>query len=261
MPLAKTYALQPGDTLAAVAHRYKLSLDELLAANQQVATTQPLLAGQFLNIPTPATGAAAVAALAGHLAAVGRYDGVHPAPGTISTQRAALIFPPLTNTAANRSADSYEQVISQFAVGHNPRYLPGGGYTYCNIFVWDVTRALGCPIPHWITAAGAIAAPAAPGAYEININAGVTWMRKYGVATYGWQPATAAEAQQHANQGGVAAALWQNPTGGHGHTAMVRPGTLTARGPATAQAGSTNFNDGHLADGFGRIKPLFYLHP
>jgi len=58
----------------------------------------------------------------------------------------------------------------------------------------------------------------------------------------------------------VAVALWKNPTHGHGHTAIVRPGTLTARGPATAQAGSTNFNDGHLTDGFGNLRPLFYGH-
>ena len=196
MSLAKIHTLQPGDTAEKVARKYKLTLEELLTANQQVGNAHALLVGQPLNIPTPAVAAATAAALqAGPLlgaAGIVHYDGVHPAPGTISTNRASLIYPPLTNTAANRSAAALEQVISQLAVGYNPRYLPGGGFTYCNIFVWDVTRALDCPIPHWITAAGAIAAPAAPGAFEININGGCDWMAKYGVAAHGWRKIDAA---------------------------------------------------------------------
>lgn len=262
MQLVKTYALRPGDSAESIARQNKLTLAELLAANQQLENPHALWVGQLLNIPAPSVAAAASVSPAGSLAEVagGRYDGITPAPGTISTNRASLIFPPLVNTAAHRSAGAYEQVINQFAVGHNPRYLPGGGFTYCNIFVWDVTRALGCPIPHWITSAGVISAPFAPHAYEININGGVDWMVKYGAPLHGWRKIDAATAQQYANQGQVAVALWKNPTGGHGHTAMVRPGTLTARGPATAQAGSTNFNEGHLADGFGNLRPLFYGH-
>lgn len=263
MSLAKTYVLQPGDTIERVAHKHKLTLEELLADNQQVFDATHLLVGQILNIPTRPTADATVARMqAGpQLGAVGvHYDGIHPAPGTISTNRASLIYPPLVNAATNRSAAVLEQVISQFAVGHNPRFLPGGGYTYCNIFVWDVTRALACPVPHWITASGAIAAPFASGAYEVNINGGCDWMAKYGIRDHGWRRIDAATAQQYANAGQVAVALWKNPSGGHGHTAMVRPGALTARGPATAQAGSTNFNDGHLADGFGNLRPIFYGH-
>lgn len=264
MSLNKVHTLQAGETAEKVARKYKLTLEELLTANQQVGPTQALQVGQPLNIPTPAGAAVAAAALlAGpRLEAFGimRYDGIHPAPGTVSTNRASLIYPPLTGTATNRSAELLEQVISQLAVGHNPRYLPGNGFTYCNIFVWDVTRALDCPIPHWITSSGTIAAPGAPGAFEININGGCDWMVKYGVPDHGWRKIDAATAQAYANQGKVAVALWKNPTHGHGHTAMVRPGTLTARGPATAQAGSTNFNDGHLADGFGNLRPLLYGH-
>lgn len=248
MPVAQIYQLKPGDTLGGIAVKYKLSLADLLAANQQITNPDLVMIGQLIKIPTKTP------------LATGQYDGIHPAAGTISTNRAALIFPPLTNDAGHRTPDIYADVINQLAVGHNPRYLPGGGYTYCNIFVWDVTRALGCPIPHWITKDGAIAVPFQSNAYEININGGVAWMQAYGVKTHGWQKADAAAAQQCANQGQVAVAMWQNPTGGHGHTAMVRPGTLTARGPATAQAGSINFNSGHLADGFGSIEPLFYVH-
>ncbi len=248
MPVAQTYQLKPGDTLGAVARKYKLTLAELLTANQQITDPDAVVVGQLVKIPTKTP-----------LAAAG-YDGIHPAPGTISTNRAGLIFPPLTNDAGSRSPAIYADVSNQLAVGYNPRYLPGNGYTYCNIFVWDVTRAMGCPIPHWITKAGAIADPFAPDAYEININGGVAWMLTHGVTAHGWQKADPATAQQRANEGKAAVAMWRNPTGGHGHTAIVRPGTLTARGPATAQAGSINFNSGHLQDGFGSLKPLFYVH-
>ena len=53
----------------------------------------------------------------------------------------------------------YNNVINQFAVQYNPRY--GEVYvdgvlkkTNCNIFVWDVTSAMGALIPHWVDANG-----------------------------------------------------------------------------------------------------------
>ncbi|MGI4873099.1 MAG: LysM peptidoglycan-binding domain-containing protein [Janthinobacterium lividum] len=250
--LNQTYQLVPGDTLDAVAATFHLTLPELLDANQQITNPNLVQVGERINIPCPA-GTSAPAALAG------TYDGIHPAPGTTNPDKAALIFPPVTSTAANRSQLLYDQVIDQLAVGYNPRYLPGGGCTYCNIFVWDVTRAMDCPIPHWIMPDGTIAAPNQPGASEININGGEVWMLHYGIPAHGWQPADAATAQQYANAGKPAVALWQNPAG-HGHTAIVRAGEVTDRGPATAQAGSVNFNYGHLADGFGSIQPSFYVH-
>ncbi|TDN39151.1 LysM peptidoglycan-binding domain-containing protein [Hymenobacter sp. UV11] len=254
MTIDETYQLQPGDTLSAIADAHHLPLPELLAANQQISNPNTVQVGQLINIPCPtdpATPASPVAA---------GYDGIHPALGTTNIDRSALIFPPVTSTPANRSTALYNEVIDQLAVGYNPRYLPGEGCTYCNIFVWDVTRALDCPMPHWIMPDGAIAAPLQAGASEITINGGAAWMREYGVKNYGWQPADAATAQQFANEGKVAIAIWANPTGGHGHTVVVRPGAITAQGPAIAQAGSVNFNYGHLANGFGSIEPSFYVH-
>lgn len=254
MTIKQTYQLQLGDTLGRVAAAQHVSLADLLAANQQITHPDLVQVGEVINIPGPAATPPAGPN------PYGAYDGLTPAPNTISTNRAALITPPLTGTAANRSPDLYNAIINQFAVGYNPRYLPGGGCTYCNIFVWDVTRALGCPIPHWVLADGAIADPQQPGAQEININGGALWMLHHGIVSHGWLAADAATAQQYANEGKVAVVLWANPTGGHGHTAMVRPGTITSRGPAIAQAGSTNFNFGHLADGFGHLAPPFYVH-
>ncbi|MFL6209042.1 MAG: LysM peptidoglycan-binding domain-containing protein [Pyrinomonadaceae bacterium] len=256
MPVAQVYEVQPGDTLSKIAQKFGVTLDALRTANQQITNPDLIMIGDQIKIPTEAPAPLPPAPAPGHPTI---YDGIHPAPGTISTSRAALITPPLTNDANNRSADVYAQVINQFAVGNNPRYLPGQGNTYCNIFVWDVTRALGAEIPHWLNAAGQRAAPFSPGAHEVNINGGIDWMHSHGVPEQGWRSATDVEAQNAANAGQLAVVLWKNPIH-HGHTAIVRPGTITAKGPATAQAGAINFNMGHMKDGFHDLPGKYFIH-
>jgi LysM repeat protein len=255
--IVETHEVQPGDTLSKIAASFGISVGDLLAANQQITNRDVIRVGQKINIPGT-TPAPAVTPAPGHAEV---YDGNHPAPGTTSTARALYSHPPLTNAPGQRDAAIYSQLINQFAVGDNPRFLAGQGKTYCNIFVWDVTRAMGAEVPHWVDAGGNIAVPGAPGAFEMNINAGVTWMKDHGVSQHGWQSATPAQAQDAANQGKIAVVLWKNQTGGHGHTAIVRPGTLDGSGPAIAQAGRHNFNLGHVRTGFGTLGPLeFYIH-
>jgi hypothetical protein len=260
--VAETYDVKPGDTLSGIAAHFGITLQKLLEANQQIQNPDLVVVGQKINIPGTAP-AAPVTPATPVVAAPGQpviYDGIHPAPGTVSTSRANYVHPPLTNSPGQRDAAVYSQLINQFAVGNNPRYLPGGGNTYCNIFVWDVSRAMGAEVPHWIDAAGNIAAPAAPNANEININGGVNWMKSHGVPQQGWRSATAQEAQDAANQGLLAVVMWKNPTGGHGHTAVVRPGSINAGGPAIGQAGAHNFNMGHVVNGFGHLSPEYFCH-
>jgi hypothetical protein len=211
--------------------------------------------GQKINIPSGVPAPTPIPAT-GHTVT---YDGVHPVPGTISTNRQDYIKPPLINAPGARDRSTYSQLIDQFAVGNNPRYKPGDGKTYCNIFVWDVTRAMGAEIPHWVDNHGNIAVPFGSGANEININGGVDWMKNHGVEDHGWQSVTAQQAQDAANDGRLAVVLWKNQTGGHGHTAVVRPGELTTKGAAIAQAGAHNFNLGHVVNGFGSISSLLYF--
>ena len=173
--------------------------------------------------------------------------------------RANLNHPPLTNAPGQRDPAIYSQLIDQFAVGNNRRYLPDDGGTYCNIFAWDVSRAMGTEIPHWIDSAGNIEAPRAPHAREININGGVNWMRSHGVTQFGFHSCTPQQAQDAANQGKLAVVMWKNTGSGHGHVAVVRPGSVTTRGPAIAQAGRHNFNEGHVTTGFGQLGPLEYF--
>lgn len=251
-----TYEVQPGDTLSHIAAHFGITLANLLAANKQIASPDNINIGQKINIPGTETPPGPTGPAPGHDQV---YDGHHPAPGTTSTSRALYSHPPLTNAAGDRDPAIYAQVINQFAVGDNPRHLAGHGETYCNIFVWDVTRAMGTEIPHWIDGAGNIAVPGAPHTNEININGGVNWMRSHGVPQHGWKKVTPQEAQDAANQGLVSVVMWKNPTGGHGHTAVVRPGSINQKGPEIAQAGRHNFNWGRIADGFGSLSPLEYF--
>lgn len=191
-----------------------------------------------------------------------RFDGTRPAPGTTNTNAAQVTNPPLRGDPKNRNADTYSQVINQFAVKHNPRYTPrdsngdGSRDTFCNIFVWDVTRAMGAEIPHWVDGNGNSVAPGK--GRELNANATLDWMHKHGERN-GWRKVSAEEAQRMANSGHPAVALWKNP-GGIGHVGMVRPGEITSRGPALAQAGGTNFNNGHVQDGFGKAQPEYWVN-
>jgi hypothetical protein len=149
----------------------------------------------------------------------------------------------------------YDNVINQFAVGANSRYAhrinaKGKRSTYCNIFLWDVTRAMGCEIPHWVNDAGE---PGGVGGKnnEMNANATHDWLHKHG-SRYGWRRMTdPAEAQALAN-GGHPAVLSYKKTGGIGHVAVIRPGEIGDKGNPIAQAGKTNVNHSHIYTIFTR---------
>lgn len=172
---------------------------------------------------------------------------------------------PVTSEPGRRAAALYELVIKQFQVATNPRYRAGqqgAGETYCNIALWDITMALGCSIPHWVDGRGNPAGPGAPDARETDANAVCRWLQEHG-PRYGWSSCTAEEAQAAANAGRPAVATWWAHEPPYiGHVAVVRPGQLDPqRGPAIAQAGGRNFDDGYLVDGFGQRGPvLFYQH-
>ena len=183
------------------------------------------------------------------------YDGSTAAPGTTNTDAWVPVDAPAKGSPSARNADTYNNVINQFAVGNNPRYEPRDGNTYCNIFAWDVTKAMGAEIPHWVDANGN---PAAQGkGRELDANDTNTWLNQHGEKN-GWRKVSAEEAQRLANEGHPAVASWNNPDG-IGHIAVVRPGEVTGNGPSIAQAGSENFNDGHVYDSFPRGAEVEYF--
>lgn len=188
-----------------------------------------------------------------------KYTGKSYDPGTTKSPWLP-IDPAVTSLEQNRDPKLYEAVINQFGVSSNPRYSAnqqGKNETYCNIFAWDVTSAMGAEIPHWVDASGN---PVAPGkGYELNANKTVDWLNKYGTQ-HGWRAVTAEEAQQMANNGLPVVAGWQNPKG-IGHIAIVRPGEYSpTEGPNIAQAGGKNFNDGTVKQGFGNREVLYFVH-
>ncbi len=155
--------------------------------------------------------------------------------------------PVVTSQKGARNPSIYRNVIDQFQVEANPRYAVnkrGKNDTYCNIFLWDVTKAMGAEIPHYVDpqTLEARAYPDVSGAKELNANGIYDWLGTKG-ADYGWVQVTPEQAQQYANQGLPVVTAWKNPEGGHGHVQVVCPsedGTYQAsRGVTVAQAGRT----------------------
>ncbi len=151
--------------------------------------------------------------------------------------------------STRRSPELYDAVIDQFRVEVNQRYqrdAQGREETYCNIFVWDVTLAMGAEIPHWITHAGIPASPTR--GLETSANAAIGWLYAAG-NRYGWQQVRMGEAQAFANRGAPAVAVWRNEPGS-GHMAMLRPGAATEDGPQLADAGEANHRRARAAHVF-----------
>jgi hypothetical protein len=134
-------------------------------------------------------------------------------------------YPSITSDINNRSAVLYTDVINQFQVETNGRYAVNkNGHigTYCNIFMWDVTRAMGAEIPHYYDAStGEPMKYGDDDANEMTANRIYDWLQKYG-EDYGWFEVTAPEAQELANQGRPVVTALRNMDGGHGHTKSER---------------------------------------
>ncbi len=164
--------------------------------------------------------------------------------------------PALTNLPGARQALIYVDTLKQFDVVTNPRYAKnklGFGETYCNIFMWDATLALGCEIPHWVDPFGNRAAVGK--GKELNANASFDWLMGKGFNDQGWMLISEKTAVGRASYGFPTVVIWKNP-GGIGHVALVMPST----GPVKiAQAGGTNLFDADLVKGFGSGKQLKYL--
>lgn len=166
-----------------------------------------------------------------------------------------------------RSPKALVSCLAQFDVEHNERYKPervgNTTNTYCNVAVWDFTRALECEIPHWVSTTGA---PCAVGkGRELTALGMIMWLKVYG-DEYGWKKLTDRhEADAHAAAGRPVVVCWENPqTTPDGrrcpsHVAMLLP---PVNGESRiAQAGASNLFNAPLARGFGTIRDLdFWWH-
>ena len=187
----------------------------------------------------------------------------------IPSAASKAVNPFVTSTASNRSAAALNRVIDQFHVETNPRYeknKKGYGDTYCNIFMWDVTRAMGAEIPHYVDPVTLEPKyyPDVKGARELTANGIYQWLEKKG-AEYGWKEVSAETAQQLANQGRPVVTTKKNNSGS-GHVQVVRPSANGTYNPATgvtvAQAGGKNVSYTTMSALYGTSNPPFryYAH-
>ncbi|MFL5321104.1 MAG: hypothetical protein ACJ790_15700 [Myxococcaceae bacterium] len=117
------------------------------------------------------------------------YDGVTPAKEVVSRDLWKAIHAPVQSKPGRRSPQTYGLVIDQFAVGHNPRYEPDApDKPRAHIFVWDVTRAMNCEVPHFV------------GPKELTLSQTVDWLRHEGPMR-GWRRADAIDALTAAQEG------------------------------------------------------------
>lgn len=159
---------------------------------------------------------------------------------------------PMRNGPLERSANALRAVAGQFCVETAKRYRPkADGSTYCNVYVWDVTLALECEIPHWVGPVGART--------ETTVNMLLPWLINEG-KLQGWSEADELAAGIAAAAGRPAVAIHRNPASGkHGHIALLLPSPDTTT--HIAQAGKECLFDVTLAEGFGRIHPIrFFIH-
>ncbi len=178
--------------------------------------------------------------------------------------------PTITSQQGNRNPGLYRSVIDQFQVPTNPRYAvnkKGNNDTYCNIFLWDVTKAMGTEIPHYVdpVTLEAKAYPDVSGAKELNANGIYDWLGTKG-GDYGWVQVTPEQAQQYANQGLPVVTAWKNTQGGHGHVQVVSPSNDgqydPSRGVMIAQAGRTLTNYAPITDIYNESlnSVVYYAH-
>lgn len=189
---------------------------------------------------------------------------VSPGTGSYPSSMGQACSPKVVNNVGNRSALAYNDVIKQFNVETNSRYTPyKNGSTYCNIYVWDVTTAMGAQIPHRVDSNGDIAEPGTKNVKYMTANSMYDWLGGKG-KEYGWKEVSAEEAQKYANMGCPAVTTWKNPKG-HGHIQMVVPSKdgkyNEAKGVAISQAGSKVIGYGYITDVYksSRLKDIKYF--
>ncbi len=165
----------------------------------------------------------------------------------------AIPLPALVSVQGQRSANQTVVVTGQFDVEKDPRYAPGDGKTWCNIFTWDWSCAMGARIPHWITS------PTTGAEIELNANALTFWLSAAGF-DQGWREVrSSGSVLAEVNNGNVCVATFHNPAG-HGHITPIVPDPKEIM---VCNVGAKNFQRGPIAKAYGRHMPnvRYWVHP
>jgi hypothetical protein len=177
------------------------------------------------------------------------FDGSEPAPEVVSRDLWKAIRPPVESREGRRSAELYQLVLNQFAVGNNPRYgAEGPDKLRSHIFVWDVTRAMGCEIPHML------------GARELTLSQTMDWLR-YESSDRGWVKLSPDRAIAVAQEGRVVVAIPRDRKASAQLMALVRPEEPGEDGaPRVAFAGNTCSNDASAKEAFQLATLEYFSH-
>lgn len=152
---------------------------------------------------------------------------------------------PIKGASGHRVPSLLALIVEQFHVETAERYVvrdvdhDGKDDTFCNFFLSDVTRALGCQIP------------------QRRANDQLSWLERDGNSE-GWWRVGPELAHALSEVGVPVVAAWRNPDGGSGHVALLVP--PAGGGILVAQAGRRCFSSQPLEVGFGTLQPSFWSH-
>jgi peptidoglycan hydrolase-like protein with peptidoglycan-binding domain len=184
------------------------------------------------------------------------------------------VIPKFEYISGKRDPKSYNKLIDQFHVNDNKRYEPRNGNTYCNIFAWDVSIAMGVELPRFVkvklghpedptgealgrTSKGnKVDPPMEATATELDANKLAIWLKSQG-KNCGWEKLkTPEQAQKYANQGYMTLGIIdESPK--IGHVIIVRPMPEgmkydSGKGIYFAQAGKTNLKGAFFKEHFSK---------
>lgn len=144
-----------------------------------------------------------------------------------------------------RSAADTLQLIRLLAVDQNFAFQPREGATYCNDYVSVACAGLGVKLP------------------PLKADDQADWLAGVDGVASGWRLVDPLEAQHLAELGTPVVASWKNPSGGHGHIALVVPGVGMSNPDHlyVSAAGSRNYVRAPIENSFGlSIHPLFFAN-
>jgi len=177
------------------------------------------------------------------------YDGLTPAEGLDVRDVWRAIQPAVTSREGARTGELYEQVINQFAVGHNPRYDPDApDKPRAHIFIWDVSRAMNAEIPHMI------------GPRELTLIQTLDWLRYEGNQR-GWVKVLPQTAVEGASEGKLVVVTPKQGVSKVALMAILRPGPLGPNNqPRVAAAAKGRGNDIAASDALGVFAYEYFMH-
>jgi hypothetical protein len=172
------------------------------------------------------------------------YDGATPAEEVTATESWKAVAAPVQSRPGRRSPALYANVIDQFAPAANPRYAPDpGGRSRAHVFVWDLSRAMGCEVPHFVKGR------------ELSLLETVDFVRRE-APLRGWRRLDAAGAVAAADRGEPVLAVPRDPR--QRLVAVVRPGGPGPDGqPRVASANLSRSNDLSAAVALARVCEYF----